>query len=360
MLQMRGYCILGKGKTGWRNDLPEPVPKPNDCVIKPIAVCPCTSDIHIVDTLPPSYSYCIGAILGHEGIGVVTEVGSEVRNFRPGDRVAGLGMFMDFRSLDSQAGLAQYNPADSYPDRLAKFGGTFAERVYVYEADANLALIPDNVSDKQAVMITDMMSTPFTQAELANINYGDTVAVFGVGPVGLMAICAARLKGAGRVIAVGSRKICFDRALIYGVSDLVNYKNGDIVEQIMELTKGKKVDAVLCCGGGSEMIAKALRIVKFGGTVSNVALFWGEDNTVLPNIDWGFGCCEQKTITGTQVKGGRYWTEKMLDLVSYGRVDPSHLCSQEYYGFDKIEEAYFKMSEKTDDLIKPVVFINDL
>lgn len=358
---MKGYCILGKGKTGWRNDLPKPVPKPNDCIIKPTAVCPCTSDIHIVDTLPPTYSHIIGAVLGHEGIGIVTDVGSEVKSLKAGDRVAGLSMFMDFRSMDSQAGLAQYNPDDSYPDRLAKFGGTFAESVYVYEADSNLALIPDNVTDKQAVMVTDMMSTSFTQAELANIQYGDTVVVIGVGPVGLMAICAARLKGAGRVIAVGSRKSCFDRALIYGATDLVNYKNADIVEQILTLTSGRKPDSVLVCGGGSEMIGKALKIVKFGGTVSNVALFWGEDNTIFPNIDWGFGCVEQKTITGTQVKGGRYWTEKMLNLISYGCVDPSHLCSHEYYGFDKIEEAYFKMSDKADpELIKPVVYINDL
>jgi alcohol dehydrogenase (NADP+) len=352
---MRAYCVLGRGQVGWR-EIPEPEPRPGDCIVRPTALTPCTSDVHIVESLPEAYAGVIGAPLGHEGIGVVIAVGDNVNHIAVGDRVAGLSMFIDFRSPAGQAGLAQYNPADSYYERLAKYGGTFAEQIYVYEADANLAKIPDSVTDRQAVMVSDMMSTSFTQTERANIGYGDTVVVLGVGPVGLMAICAARLRGAGRVIGVGSRQACFDRALTYGASDLVNYHDGDVVEQILRITGPDKADAVLICGGGSEQLGQAIRMARFGATISNVALFF-EEHACVPNAEWGFGCCEQKTITGTQVKGGRYWTEKMLKLIQYGRVDPSDLCSHEYHGFDAIEEAYAKMSEKTPDLIKPVVFV---
>ncbi|MDR1677089.1 MAG: zinc-binding dehydrogenase [Deltaproteobacteria bacterium] len=352
---MKAYAITGQGKTGWV-DLPPPTPGPLDVILKPTALCPCTSDIHIVDTLPPEYAHIIGRPLGHEGIGIVEEVGSEVKKFKAGDHVAGLGMFLDYRSEEAQAGLAQYDPFGSYPDRLYRFGGTFAEHIHVYDADANLALIPDNVTPIQAVMVTDMMSTPFTQAEQANIQYGDSVAVLGIGPVGLMGICAALLKGAGRVLAIGSRKACFDKAKIYGATDLINYHDGDLAEQVLEKNKGP-VDVVLVCGGTSSAIGDALRMVKQGGTISNVALFWGEENTVLRNQDWGYGCVQFKTITGTQVKGGSYFIKKLLNLVSYGRVDPSHLASQIFHGFDSIEKAYQAMSVKTPDLIKPVVLI---
>jgi threonine dehydrogenase-like Zn-dependent dehydrogenase len=353
---MKAFAILGKGQTGWV-DIERPKPGPLDVILKPTAICPCTSDIHIVDTLPPEYAHIIGRPLGHEGIGIVEEVGLEVKKFKVGDHVAGLGMFLDFRAEESQAGLSQYDPFGSYPDRLYRYGGTFAEHIHVYDADANLALIPDNVTPIQAVMVTDMMATPFTQAEQANIQYGDSVAVLGIGPVGLMGICAARLKGAGRVLAIGSRQACFEKAEIYGANDLINYKKGDIAQQVLEANHGP-VDVVLVCGGTSSAIGDALKMVKHGGTISNVALFWGEDCTVLPNQDWGYGCVQFKTITGTQVKGGSYFVKKLLNLISYGRVDPTALASHVFHGFDKIEESYKTMSVKTPDLIKPVVLMD--
>ncbi|MCC8180236.1 MAG: zinc-binding dehydrogenase [Planctomycetes bacterium] len=352
---MKAYAIVEKGKMGWV-DLPRPKPGPLDVIIRPTALCPCTSDVHIVDTLPLQYHAIIGKPMGHEGIGIIDEVGSEVKKFKVGDHVAGLGMFLDYRSDAAQAGLAQYDVFGSYPDRLVRFGGTFAEYIHAYDADANLAKIPDNVTPVQAVMVTDMMSTPFTQAEQANINYGDSVAVLGIGPVGLMAICAARLKGAGRIFAVGSRKACFDVAKTYGANDLVNYKDGDVVQQVLDLNGGP-VDTVLVCGGASPEIPKAIKMVKWGGTVCNVALLF-EENTVIPNEDWGYGCCFFKTITGTQVKGGSYWIGKLMNLISSGRVDPTPLASHIYHGFDSLDEAYVKMSSKTPDLIKPVVLID--
>jgi threonine dehydrogenase-like Zn-dependent dehydrogenase len=355
---MRAFCVLGKGQVGWK-DLPDPTPGPRDCIVRPTVITPCTSDVNIVDTLPDAYKNIIGAPLGHEGVGIVTEIGSQVKDIAVGDRVAGFSFFYDFTSPASQMGISQYNPPDNYYERLAQYGGTFAERIYVHEADSSLARIPDAVTDLQAVMVSDMMATPFTQAEQANINYGDTVVVMGIGPVGLMGICAARLKGAARIIAIGSRPATFERATEYGATDLVNYREGNVVDQVLALTGPEKADSVLICGGESGQLGEALAMLRAGGTVSNVALFL-EETTEIPNSVWGFGCTDGKTITGTQLKAGRQWLSKLLRLIEYGLVDPSSLCSHEYHGFASIEQAYEKMSEKTPDLIKPVVYVDDL
>ena len=354
---MKGYAILDKGKTGWI-EAKDPTPGPLDAIIRPTAISTCTSDTHIVETLPPRFANIRGCVLGHEGVGIVEEVGSEVKHIKPGDHVAGLGMFIYWRTLAAQAGLSQYDPSSGYPLRLERFGGTFSEHIHVYDADMNLAIIPENVTPTQAVMVTDMMATSFTALDYANIQYGDSVAVLGIGPVGLMSICGAILKGAGRVFAIGSRKACFDVAEKYGASDLINYKNGDVAEQVLEKNGGKPVDVVLISGGSSDAVGTALRMVKPGGTISNVALFYGEDTTVIPNIHWGYGAVQFKTITGTMLRGGRYYTEKLLNLVAYGRVNPEYLASHIYHGFDKIEEAFKVMSVKSPDLIKPIVLID--
>jgi len=356
---MKGLCILGRNKIGWK-DLPKPEVGPNDALVKPTALCPCTSDVHIVETLPETYTKIVGKVFGHEGIGVVVEVGANVQRIKVGDRVAGFGMCLDWRSPEAQRGFAQLDPKTLYEDRMVQFGGTYQEFMYSYEADANLSIIPDNVTDKQAVLISDMMGTAFTQTEVANINYGDTVAVYGIGPVGLMSIAAAKLKGAARIIAIGSRPCGVELAKFYGATDIVNYKDGPVDEQIIKLTKGEKCESVLMSGPPGPAINEVMNFTRPGGTISNVGIWWDEAETVISNASWGFGCLNQFNITGTYVKSGRVWTDRLLNLVSYGRVDPGPLATQEYYGFEKIEEAYYRMSVKSDDMLKPVVYCNDL
>ncbi len=356
-MNMKGFAILGPGKTG-NVEVPVPEIGPEDALIRMTAVSPCTSDVHIVDTLPPEYTNIIGSVLGHEGVGVVEKVGSLVNDFKPGDRVALPGMIINWRTLMTQAGLSQYDPSSSYALRLETLGGTFSEYCKVSDADMNLAAIPDKVTDLQAVLSTDMMSTAFTALEVANIQLGDTVAVLGIGPVGLMSVRGAVLRGAARLFAVGSRKACFDVAEAYGATDLINYKDGDPAQQILEKNGGKPVDVVLVSGGDSDVIATALKILKFGGTIANVALFFGEETTTLPNEDWGFGAVQYKTITGTMLHGGRYFMEKMMALIEYERVKPELMASHVYHGVDSIEESFQVMSVKTPDLIKPVVLLD--
>ena len=145
------------------------------------------------------------------------------------------------------------------------------------------------IAPETAVMLCDMMTTGFQGAELANIKLGGTVVCIGIGAVGLMAVAGARLRGAGRIIAVGSRPVCVEAAKFYGANDIVNYKNGDTVEQVMELTNGKGVDNVIIAGGNSDILMSAAKMTKPGGTVSNVNYFGNGDTLDIPRLEWGCG-----------------------------------------------------------------------
>ena len=206
-------------------------------------------------------------------------------------------------------------------------------------------------------MLPDMVVTGFHGAELAKINFGDTVLVIGIGPVGLMAVAGANLRGAGRIIAVGSREICQKVAREYGATDILSYKDGDLVENVMKITNNEGVDRVIIAGGDNDTFAQAVTVVKPGGIVSNVN-YLGEGETVnIPRVEWGVGM-GHKTITGGLTPGGRMKMEKMARLIANGKLDTKKLVTHVFHGFDKIEEALLLMKDKPKDLIKPVVVID--
>ncbi|MGH4123264.1 MAG: NAD(P)-dependent alcohol dehydrogenase [Clostridium sp.] len=351
---MKGFAMLSINNVGWI-EKKKPVAGPYDAIVRPLAVSPCTSDIHTV------YEGAIGdrndMILGHEAVGIIHEVGCEVKDFKVGDRVIVPAITPDWRTLEVQAGFPQHSGGMLAGWKFSNFkDGVFADYFHVNDADMNLALLPDEISLESAVMITDMMTTGFHGAELANIEVGSSVAVIGIGAVGLMAIAGAKLRGAGRIIAVGSRPTCVEAAYFYGASEIVNYKTGDIAKQIMDLTNGKGVDRVIIAGGTPETLIQAVSIVKPGGVVSNVNYHGEGDFLPIPRAEWGCGMAH-KTIVGGLCPGGRLRMERLIDLVKYNRVDLSRLVTHVYHGFDKIEEALLIMKDKPQDLIKPVVII---
>ena len=236
--------------------------------------------------------------------------------------------------------------------------GTFAEQIKVRSADMNLALIPEGVSLESAVMATDMMTTGFYGSELADVKFGDTVVVFGIGPVGLMAVVGAKLRGAGKLIAVGTRPNCVALAKEYGATDIVSYKDGDLVEQIMKLTDGKGADAAIVAGGGAEALNNAIAVVKAGG--GNVAMLEVITETEMLNIPNAYigGFLSHKTIRGGLCPGGRKRIERLLSLIKNGRVDPSKMITHKFNGLDSIEEAFYLMKDKPRDLIKPIVIMD--
>lgn len=351
---MKGYAMLEIGKTGW---IEKEAPNCGvlDAIVKPIAVSPCTSDVHTV------WEGAIGQkhdmILGHEGVGEIVEVGALVKDFKPGDRVIVPAITPDWGSLEAQGGFSMHSGGMLAGWKFSNHkDGVFSEFFHVNEADANLALLPDSIDPAAAAMLSDMVPTGFHGVELADVQFGDSVCVIGIGPVGLMSVAASALRGASRLYAVGSRGNCIEAAKGYGATDIINYREGDIVAQIMELTHGKGVDRVIIAGGDCDTFAQAIDILKPGGVIGNVNYLGEGDAVKIPRLEWGCGM-GHKTIRGGLMPGGRLRMEKLASLIETGRLDTSKLLTHKFNGFEHIEEALMLMKDKPRDLIKPVVLV---
>ncbi|MCE7699447.1 MAG: NAD(P)-dependent alcohol dehydrogenase [Methanobacterium paludis] len=356
---MKGFAMTAPNKVEW---IEKETPKlgPRDAIIKPTALAPCSSDIHTVWEGGLDLQGDI-RILGHEAIGIVDAVGSEVKDFKPGDRVIVPAITPNWSAKASQCGFHQHADCllGGYQFTFVR-DGTMSEYFLVNDADANLAIQPDDMSDEAALMITDMVTTGFSGAENANIKIGDNVAVIGIGPVGLCAVAGARLRGAGRLFAVGSRPDCANIAKKYGATDIINYKKGDIVEQILAETDGIGVDAVVVAGGNAATFAQGIQMAKPGSTISNINYFGIQnyegagDILPIPRDAWGAGMAH-KTITGGLCPGGRVRMEQLVNVVESGRMDPGLLITHTFKGLEKVEDSLFLMKDKPRDLIKPMV-----
>jgi len=346
--------MIAPNRVGWI-EKDRPVCGPLDAILRPIAVAPCTSDIHTV------YEGALGErynmVLGHEAVGEIVEVGSLVKDFKVGDRVLVPAITPEWGAVESQAGFSVHAGGMLAGWKFSNIkDGVFAEFFHVNEADANLALLPDDLDPATATMLSDMIPTGFHGAELADVQFGDTVCVIGIGPVGLMSVAAAALRGASHLYAVGSRQVCAEAARAYGATEILDYKNGDIAEQVLDLTRGKGVDRVIIAGGNAEeTFVQAVKMLKAGGCIGNVN-YLGSGDVIIPRVEWGCGM-GHKTIAGGLMYGGRLRMEKLASLITTGRLDPTKLITHRFRGFDRIEEALNLMKEKPKDLIKPVVLL---
>ena len=233
-----------------------------------LAVAPCTSDIHTVfeDALGPRENM----ILGHEACGEIVEVGSEVKDFKVGDRVLIPAITPNWSDVYSQAGYATDSDGMLGGWKFSNIkDGVFSTRIHVNDADGNLALLPKKIDPAESCMLSDMIPTGLHASKMAGVTFGDAVAVIGIGPVGLMALRGAVLHGTGRVFAVGSREKTVEVAKKYGATDIVDYHNGRISDQILEATNGQGVDKVLIAGGNAadtfeEAVRMLSRVVQLG------------------------------------------------------------------------------------------------
>lgn len=356
MATFKGFAMKKLNETGW---VEKEVPKcgPMDAIIRPTCVSPCTSDIHTV------WEGAIGdrkdMILGHEAVGIVEEVGDMVKMFKKGDHVIVPAITPDWDDEAAQRGFPSQTMEPLGGWKFSNFkDGVFGEKFHVNMADANLAMMPEGMSDEAAVMLVDMWSTGMMGSENANIPLGGSVLVIGIGAVGLSAIAGAKLLGAGKLFAAGTRPISVKVAKEYGATDIINYKEGPIDEQIRELTNGEGVDSVVIAGGNlTNTWKEAIASTKAGGTVSNVNYLSGADNVLIPRVEWGCGMAGIN-ITNGLCPGGRVRMERLASLALAGRADPELLVTHKYKGLDKIEDALYLMKEKPKDLIKPIVTLD--
>ena len=347
---MDAFVMNQIGETGFA-EKEKPDAGPTDAVVRPTKGLVCTSDVH---TVHGAIGERENLTLGHEIVGVVDEVGVAIEEFEPGDRVAVGAITPDWGSPAAQDGHPSQSNQSLGGWKFANVkDGTFADYAHVNEADANMAHIPEGVTDEEAAYVTDMMSTGFMGAEHAEIPVGGTVAVFAQGPVGLMATKGARLQGAGRIIAVETVPNRQELARTYGADDIVDFEEGDPVEQIHELTDGEGVDGAIEALGTSGTFEQCVKVTKAGGMISNIG-YHGEGEFVkIPRDEWGVGMAEKDVATGL-CPGGRLRLQRLLRLIDRDRVDPTHMTTHEF-DFAEIDEAFRLMESKEDDIIKPLV-----
>lgn len=328
-----------------------PRPGPNDAVVRTTRALICTSDSH---TVAGGIGPRENLTLGHEAVGVVAEVGGEVKSFRPGDRVLVGAITPQWGDVASQNGYPSQSGAPLGGWRFSNTkDGVFAEYFHVNEADANMAKIPDGVGDDAAVHCADMLSTGFMGAEHGNIPTGGTVAVIAQGPVGLMATAGARLCGAGLVIGVESVPGRQQLARTYGADAIVDFSKEDVVERVLELTGGQGVDTAIEALGADATFQTAVAITKPGGTVSNIGYFGEGEHVRIPREAWGVGMAD-KTIRTGLCPGGRLRMERLLRIIATGRVDPTSMTSHTF-GFDDMERAFEIADKKLEDVVKVLV-----
>lgn len=347
---MKCFVMQGIGKVGFAE---KAVPKagPNDAVIKATHALVCTSDIHTVN----------GAIgdrhnltLGHEAVGVVHDVGEQVTSFKRGDKVAVNAITPCYKCENCLRGYTSQCTQMLGGWKFANIkDGTFAEYFHVNDAEANLALIPQKVRPEAAVYTCDMMSTGFMGAEFANIPLGGSVAVFALGPVGLMAAVGAKLKGAGLIIGVDGVTERLELAKKLGVDITVNFKKADPIKRILELTDGQGVDSAIECLGGQVTFESCIKSTRPGGTISVTGYFGEGEYVNIPRMEWGVGMGDKVIRTGL-CPGGKERMKRLLRLIETDKVDPTPLTTHTF-PFEQVDKAFHLMATKEDGIIKPLI-----
>ena len=330
---------------------PLPEPGPNDAIIKTTAALICTSDTH---TVAGAIGERTNLTLGHEAVGVIYKLGSAVHGFKEGDRVVVNAITPCFQCENCLRGYTSQCTQMLGGWKFANVkDGNMAEYFHVNNAQANLAPIPDSLTDEQVAYCTDMMSTGFMGAEHAAIPIGGSVAVFAQGPVGLMGTAGARLLGAGLVIAVESVPRRKELAKHFGADVVIDFKDQDPVQAILDLTGGQGVDSSIEALGSQATLEACIKATRAGGTISNVGYHGHGEYLQIPRVDWGVGMSD-KTIRTGLCPGGAERMKRLMRLLETGRVDPTPLTSHRFK-FAEIEKAFRMMQTKEDGMLKPLI-----
>ena len=216
---------------------------------------------------------------------------------------------------------------------------------------ANLSPIPDGLTDEQVLMCPDIMSTGFSGAESGGVRIGDTVAVFALGPIGLCAVAGARLSGATTIIGVDSIPKRLAVAKTMGADHTIDFKAGDVVEQIMELTGGRGVDVAIEALGTQATFENALSVLRPGGVLSSLGVY--STDLRIPLKPFAAGLGDNKIVT-TLCPGGKERMRRLMEVVDLGRVDLKSLVTHRF-SLDQIETAYELFGHQRDGVLKVAI-----
>jgi len=386
---MKALCWHGANDVRVDN-VPDPtIINPRDAIVKITSTAICGSDLHLYDGFIPTMQS--GDIMGHEFMGEVVELGSQVKNLKKGDRViipftisCGSCFFCnrDLWSLcdnsNPNAGLAEkmfgHSPAGlfGYSHLTGGYAGGQAEYARVPFADVGPLKIPDGLSDEQVLFLTDIFPTGYMAAENCDIQPGDTVAVWGCGPVGQFAIRSAFMLGADRVIAIDRIPERLQMAAAAN-AEIINYEEIDAGEAVTEMTGGRGPDSCIDAVGmeahGTGLDAlydKAKQAVRLesdrptalrqvilacrkGGTVSIPGVYGG----FVDKVPLGAAFNKGLTLKMGQTHVHRY-LRPLLDRVQKGEIDPSFVITHRMK-LDEAPHAYEIFKQKKDNCIKVVL-----
>jgi alcohol dehydrogenase len=326
-----------------------PRPGAGEVVLRVTLTTICGTDLHI---LKGEYLVKPGLTIGHEPVGVIHEIGPGVTGYSVGERVL-VGAITPCGQCNSC--LSGNWSQCGGPIGGWRFGNTIngaqAEYLLVPHAQANLAKIPDELRDEQVVLLSDIASTGISAAESADLQIGDTVAVFAQGPIGLCATAGARLKGASLVIAVESDPVRIQMSRQMGADVVVNFQRQDAVAEILALTDGKGVDVAIEALGTQATFESALRVLRPGGTLSSLGVYSGKLSVPLEPFAAGLG--DHKIVT-TLCPGGKERMRRLIELVRHGRLDLTPMLTHTF-PLDRITEAYQLFGERRDGVIKVAI-----
>lgn len=390
---MRALCWHGKNDVRIDN-VPDPkIEQPRDAIVRVTATAICGSDLHLLDGYMPTMKS--GDVLGHEFMGEVVEVGPGIdkSKLKPGDRVVvpfciacgecyfcerGLTSCCDRSNPNAEMARKAMGHSPSglfgYSHMLGGFGGGQAEYVRVPFADFGAFKVPDGLRDEQVLFLTDIFPTGYMAAENAEIEPGDTVAVWGCGPVGQFTIQSAWMFGAGRVIAIDLVPERLAMAQRAGKAETIDFSKEDVYDRLMEMTNGRGPDrcidavgteahagesfdavidkakaAVMLGTDRPHVVREAIRCCRKAGTLSVPGVYVG----MVDKIPFGAFVNKGLTMRSGQTHVHRY-LQPLLGRIESGEIDPSFVITHRLK-LDDAPEAYKTFRDKKDGCIKVVM-----
>jgi threonine dehydrogenase-like Zn-dependent dehydrogenase len=344
---MRATLMYGAGDVRIENVRDPVVTEPTDAVIRISRACICGSDLWPYHELQPLQT---GRPMGHEAIGVVEEVGSQVRKVRAGELVVMPFAFSDGTCVFCQAGL-QTSCVHGGFFGVGQVGGAQAEAVRVPQADGTLFAL--TVEEDEALLpalltLSDVMGTGHHAAVSARVRRGGAAAVIGDGAVGLCAVIAAKRMGAEQIILLGRHPQRIALAREFGASDIVSVRGQDAVEKVRELTQGFGAHSVLECVGSQPAMETAMAIVRAGGAVGRVGVPHYETIPAGGTMFYG-----NVTVSGGPAPVRAYIEELLPDILE-GRIQPGRVFDRSI-GLEEVPAGYRAMDERTalKVMIKP-------
>jgi threonine dehydrogenase-like Zn-dependent dehydrogenase len=390
---MRALCWEGKYSVEIKNVAEPAILNPQDVIVKVTSAAICGSDLHLYDGYIPTMEK--GDVMGHETMGEVVEIGTGVRKLKVGDKIVipfdiGCGKCHHCReeeysacdNSNPNAIMAEKAYGQSgagifgYSHMFGGYAGGQAEYIRVPYADTNSLVIPNGIEDEKVLFLSDILPTGYMAAENCNIKRGDTVAIWGAGPVGQMAVRSAFLLGAERVIVLDHYESRLRMAAVAG-AEVINFDDvDDVTEELKFLTGGRGPDACIdgvgmeahghtftagmdrvkaavgLASDRPEALRQAIQACKKGGTVSIPGVYGG----FLDKFPFGAAFGKGLTLKMGQTHVQKYM-KPLLDLVLAGKIDPSFVITHRLT-LDEAPKGYKMFSDEKNECIKVVLKVH--